>query len=57
MMKTLNEEALQACSELHEFESKQYLKVVSHLEQLGLAQHTSAALCALAESGVSLAKM
>ncbi len=56
-MKTLNEQALQQFSKLHEFESKQYLKVISHLEQLGLEQHTSAAFCALAESGVTLAKM
>lgn len=56
-MNALNEEALDVLSELHEFEAKQCLKVVEHLKNLGLEHHASKAVCDIAKSGATLAKI
>ena len=55
-MHTLNEKALQKLAEVHEYEAKQYLKVVNRIKKLGLEQHTSHAVIQLAESGAVLAR-
>ncbi len=56
-MNSLNAEALKKLSEVHEFEAKQYLKVVNHLKDLGLGHHASHAVLDLEKSRAMLAKL
>lgn len=56
-MYTLNDEALKKLSEIHEFEAKQYLKVVNRIKNLGFAHHASNAVLDLEKSGAQLAKL